>query len=145
MAPIAMAKKENMWARHIITKLNQPTVTQQPIPRSSIEKCPEYYSKELGGCTPSGRYLVQMFCTVVQNMRHYYDSECLKRAKIPKILAVDASYNPMWMMKWGSDRIYDALHSGTNEYNEVIMQRFSTRKRVSCVKAVFKCSSCMNR
>ena len=29
-------------------------------------------------------------------------------------------------MKWGSDRIYNTLHSGTNEYNEIIMQRFST-------------------
>ena len=116
-------QKESMWAWHIITKLNQPTVTQQSVPCSSIEKCPEIYSNELGGCTPSSRYLVHMFCTVVQNMRHYYDNECIKRAKISKILAVDASYKvPKWMMKWDSDRIYDALHSGTNEYNKVIMQ-----------------------
>ena len=30
------------------------------------------------------------------------------------------------MIKWGSSRIYEALHSGTNEYNKIIMQRFST-------------------
>ena len=30
------------------------------------------------------------------------------------------------MMKWGTHRIYDTLHSGTNEYNEIVMQRFST-------------------
>ena len=30
------------------------------------------------------------------------------------------------MMKWGADRIYDVLHSGTNEYNEIVIQRFST-------------------
>lgn len=60
-------------------------------------------------------------------MRNYYDSECVKRAKTSKILAIDASYKvPKWMMKWGKDRMYDALHSGTNEYNEIVMQRFST-------------------
>ena len=26
----------------------------------------------------------------------------------------------------GAERIYDALHSGTNEYNEIVLQRFST-------------------
>lgn len=30
------------------------------------------------------------------------------------------------MMKLGRDKIYNTLHSGTNEYNEVVMQRFST-------------------
>ena len=30
------------------------------------------------------------------------------------------------MMKWGTTRIYEALHLGTNEYNEIIMQHFST-------------------
>ena len=68
-----------------------------------------------------------MFCTVVQNMHHYYDSECMKRAKTSKILAVDVSYKVQkLMMKWDSVCIYDTLHSGTNEYNEVIMQIFGT-------------------
>ena len=68
-----------------------------------------------------------MFCLIVEGDRHYYDSECVKRAQSTKILAIDASYKvPKWMMKWGGDRIYDALHSGTNEYNEIVMQRFST-------------------
>ena len=68
-----------------------------------------------------------MFCVVVDRNRNYYDSECIKRARASKILAVDASYKvPKWMMRWGTDRIYDTLHSGTNEYNEIILQRFST-------------------
>ena len=120
-------RKENMWARHIIQQLDQPSLFQQPVRRDQIEKCPEYYSIEMGGCTPSGKWLTDMFCTVIQRKRYYYDSECIKRARTSKILAIDASYKvPKWMMKWGSDRIYDALHSGTNEYNEIIMQRFST-------------------
>ena len=62
-----------------------------------------------------------------RKMRNYYDSECIKRAKSSKILAIDASYKvPKWMMKCGSSRIYEALHSGTNEYNKIIMQKFST-------------------
>lgn len=121
-------KKENQWAKHLVEKLNnQPSVNQRHIDREEIEKCPEYYSVELGGCVPSGKWLVEMFCAVVQEKRPYYDSECLKRAKASSIIAIDASYKvPKWMMKWGGERIYEALHSGTNEYNEIIFQRFST-------------------
>lgn len=123
-------KKENLWARHIIQQLIQPSALD-PLPRnrSDIEKCPEYFSPGIGGCTPSGKYLVEIFCLVVKRMRRYYDSECIKRARSSLIIAIDASYKvPKWMMKWvrGGDRIYEALHSGTNEYNEIIMQRFST-------------------
>ena len=123
-------KKELEWASNVVNDLENPTIAQtnNPIRRSDIQKCPEYFSDDLGGCVPGGVWLTEMFCLVVQRMRHYYDSECLKRAKSSKILAIDASYKvPKWMMKWGKVfRLYDALHSGTNEYNEVIMQRFST-------------------
>ena len=68
-----------------------------------------------------------MFCFTLTKKRQYYDSECLKRARSSKILAIDASYKvPKWMMKWGGQRIYETLHSGTNEYNEIVLQRFST-------------------
>ena len=68
-----------------------------------------------------------MFCTVVERRRNNYDSECIKRALSSTILAIDASYKvPKWLMKWGGEKIYEALHSGTNEYNEIIIQRFST-------------------
>ena len=81
----------------------------------------------MGGCVPTGSHLLDMFCFIIQEDRHYYDSECVKRAQSTKILAIDASYKvPKWMMKWGGGRIYDALHSGTNEYNEIVMQRLST-------------------
>ena len=63
----------------------------------------------------------------LQKLRIYYDSECIKGAKKLKILAIDSSYKVLkLMMKWGSDRVYDALLSHTNEYNEIVMQRFST-------------------
>ena len=120
-------KMENQWAKHVIKCLEQPTIGQGPIRREDIQKCPEYFSSELGGCIPSSKWLVGMFCVVVDRNRNYYDSECIKRARASKILAVDASYKvPKWMMRWGTDRIYDTLHSGTNEYNEIILQRFST-------------------
>ena len=120
-------RRENMWASYILKNLNQPTLTQQFVQREHIKKCPEYFSLKLRGCIPSGKWFVEMFCNSIQKQRRYYDSECIKRAKSSKIIAVDASYKvPKWMMKWGSSRIYDALHSRTNEYNEVIMQRFST-------------------
>jgi len=68
-----------------------------------------------------------MFCFTLTKKRQCYDSECLKRARSSKILAIDASYKvPKWMMKWGGQRIYETLHSGTNEYNEIVLQRFST-------------------
>ena len=120
-------RRENQWAKHVIKRLDQPVVGQEQITREEIQKCPEYFSKELGGCIPSKSWLVEMFCNVVESKRQYYDSECVKRARTSKILAIDASYKvPKWMMRWGTDRIYDALHSGTNEYNEIILQRFST-------------------
>lgn len=118
-------KRELQWARYNINLLNQPSLT--PINRSEIKKCPHYFSDKLGGCTPSGKWLIEMLCEYVDLRRPYYDSECVKRAILSKILAIDASYKvPKWMMKWGGQRLYDALHSGTNEYNEIILQRFST-------------------
>ena len=119
-------QKEKAWAAHMIKELNNPFQNNH-VDRSTIEKCPEYFSFKLGGCVPSGKWLVETFCTYLSQKRTCFDSECIKRAQTTKILAIDASYKvPKWMMKWGTDRIYDALHSGTNEYNEIVMQRFST-------------------
>ena len=118
--------KENLWGKHVLDKLNN-SVLYRTMDRTTIEKCPEYFSEALGGCVPSGRYLVHVFCEALSKKRNYFDSECIKRAKTTKVLAIDASYKvPKWMMKWGAERIYDALHSGTNEYNEIVLQRFST-------------------
>ena len=119
-------KRENQWAQYVLKYLNQPFVFGA-VHRNDIVKCPEYFSLQLGGCVPSAKWLLQMFCLSVTKKRQYYDSECLKRARNSKILAVDASYKvPEWMMKWGGQRIYETLHSGTNEYNEIVLQRFST-------------------
>ena len=120
-------QKENQWAKHVIKCIEQPVIGQERLRREEIQKCPEYFSKELGGCIPSKKWLLHMFCIIIEKKRQYYDSECVKRARASKILAIDASYKvPKWMMRWGTDRIYDTLHSGTNEYNEIILQRFST-------------------
>ena len=64
----------------------------------------------MGGCVPTGSHLLDMCCFIIQEDRHYYNSECAKRSQSTKILAIDASYKvPKWMMKWGGGRIYDAL------------------------------------
>ena len=120
-------KQENQWAAYVKRRLSQPTLNQHVSHREDIEKCPSYFSSRLGGCVPSEQWLLTMFCTVVERRRNYYDSECIKRALSSTILAIDASYKvPKWLMKWGGEKIYEALHSGTNEYNEIIIQRFST-------------------
>lgn len=122
-------KGENEWLHCLDTKLNrQPTVGQQPIRREDIEKCPEYFTLKMGGCVPSASWLLDMFCIVVKRMRPYLDSEVIKRAISSKILSIDASYKVIkWMMKWGSkERIYNALFTGSNEFNEIPFQFFST-------------------
>lgn len=122
-------KRENQWGANVSKELQNPTITGMlnPIRREEIEKCPHYFSEKLGGCVPSGSWLTDMFCLVLEEMRPYFDSEVGKRLKSSLILAIDASYKICkLMMKWGHTRIYDALHSGTNEYNEIIMQCFST-------------------
>lgn len=126
---LAWQKLENAWARYVIKWLEQPSANQLPlIRRDQIQKCPEYFSRELGGCIPSGDWLVNMFCSVLLSMRPYLDSEVIKRLRLSILIAIDASYKvPKWMMTWGGVfRIYNALHSGTNECLEIIMQRFST-------------------
>ena len=62
-------KKENQWGNFVNCKLNQPTVLQARINRSEIQKCPEYFSLQMGGCVPHGSLLVKMFCSVIKKMR----------------------------------------------------------------------------
>lgn len=121
-------KQENQWGRYLLRRLNQPTIMDNGIRRSDIEKCPGYFSLKMGGCIPSGKYLVDLFCKVVQEERPYLDSEVIKRLRTTLYLAIDASYKvPKWMMTQGEgQRLYDALLSATNEYNEVPMQLFAT-------------------
>ena len=95
--------KENLWASHMLEKLNG-SVLYRHVDRATIEKCPEYFSKAIGGCVPSGSWLVHVFCESLSQNRKYFDSECVKRAKSTKVLAIDASYKvPKWMMKWGKN------------------------------------------
>lgn len=119
---------ENEWGRYLLTHLNQPSANQRSIRREDIEKCPEYFSLEMGGCVPSGSWLIEMFCVLIRRMRPYLDSECIKRAKSSRVLSIDASYKIIkWMMMWGHhERVYNALISGSNEYNEIPMQFFAT-------------------
>ena len=55
-------KRENLWALYILRRIQNPTLMQKPINRNEIEKCPDYFSIELGGCVPSGQWMVEMFC-----------------------------------------------------------------------------------
>lgn len=121
-------KLENQFLSYVIMRLKNPQLGQdRNLKGTDIQKCPEYYSNELGGCVPSAPWLIDAFCSVIEGMRSYLDSECIKRAIHSLILAIDASYKiPKRMMKWGGTRIYEALISGTNEYNEVPLQFFAT-------------------
>lgn len=121
-------KGENLWAKTVHTKLNQPAATQQPINRHDIEKCPDYFSLRMGGCVPSETWMIEMFCKVVNRLRPYLDSECIKRAKSSRVLSIDASYKIIkWMMTHGqNERVYNALITASNEYNEIPMQCFAT-------------------
>ena len=100
-------KKDNQWAAYILHKLNYPPINQtEQVRRGSVEKCPKLFSDEMGGCAPTGSYLIEMFCFIIEGDRQYYDSEYVKRAQSTEILAIDASYKvPKWMMKWGGDNI----------------------------------------
>lgn len=122
-------KRENEWGANVDKKVNhQASAIQQPIRRDEIEKCPDYFSLKMGGCIPSGQWLIHMFCVIIKRMRPYLDSECVKRAKSCRILSMDASYKIIkWMMMHGqNERVYNALISGSNEYNEIPMQFFAT-------------------
>lgn len=121
-------KKENEFLRYLYIKLKQPAANQQPIRREDIEKCPEYFSLRMGGCVPSKTWLIEMLCLYVRRLRPVFDSECIKRAKSSKVLSMDASYKLIkWMMMHGvNEKVYNALISGLNEYNEIPMQIFAT-------------------
>lgn len=123
-------KGENEWARNLNTRVNvQASANQQPIHnRGDIEKCPDYFSLRMGGCVPSGPWLIEMFCILVKRLRPVFDSECLKRAKSSYFLSIDASYKVIkWMMMHGNvEKVYNALISASNEYNEIPMQIFAT-------------------
>ena len=64
-------KKENLWARYCLKRLNQPIFGQDMCKREEIEQCPEYFSLRMGGCVPSGQWLVTMFCSTVETLCDY--------------------------------------------------------------------------
>lgn len=121
-------KGENQWLRYLLGRLSQPTANQQPIARNDIDKCPHYFTKKMGGCVLSAGWLIEMFCIIIKRRRPVYDSECIKRAISSLLLAMDTSYKvPKWMMTHGkNERVYNALVSATNEYNEIPMQILAT-------------------
>lgn len=120
-------KKENEWLSFIKRSESSVMYAHDQTKREDIDKCPPYFSDELGGCVPSGKWLVMIFCLTVEKLHDYYDSECIKRLFSSVILSIDASYKvPKWIMRWGGQKIYECLHSGMNEYGEVIVNRFST-------------------
>lgn len=122
--------KEKKWAFFVNRRIEQPLLyleDSQLLNREDIVKCPKYTSNEIGGIIPSPSWLVHMFCTIVESMRPYLDSECIKRLKTTRTIAIDASYKvPKWMMSWGGASLFDALQSGVNEYGELVLQHFAT-------------------
>ena len=81
MASSTLAKKENQWAAYVLHKLNYPHVDQiEPVRRESVDKYPEYFSDEMCGCVPTGCHLIVLLCFIIEQVQHYYDSECVKRA-----------------------------------------------------------------
>lgn len=68
-----------------------------------------------------------MFNKSINSSRQYFDAEVVRHMKNSMMVAIDASYKVgKWMMGHGDQKIYEALHSGLNEYGEVVMQRWST-------------------
>ena len=100
MASSTLAKKENQWAAYILLKLKYlPVYQTEPVRRENIEKCPEYFSNEMGGCVPIDSHLIDMFHFIIKQHQHYYDSECVKRAQSTKILTIYTSCKvPKWMI-----------------------------------------------
>jgi hypothetical protein len=105
--------KEKKWAFFVNRQIEQPLrylEDDQQLNREDIVKCPKYTSEEIGGAIPSPLWLVHMFCTIVESMPHYLDSECIKCLKTTRTIAIHASYKvPKWMMSWGDASLFDAL------------------------------------
>jgi hypothetical protein len=119
-------KKEIQWAAHLRRRIAKPMVHDLQMNDSDeVEKCPEYYSKDMGGQTPCASWLIHMFNVITEKLRPYYDSECLKRILSTMFMSLDASYKvPKWIMKWGGSKLFEVLESGLNEYGEIILQHF---------------------
>ena len=59
-------KKENLCAKYVLNELHQHSIgNNSTICRNNIEKCPYYFSDEIGGCVPSKNWLIEMFCIIV--------------------------------------------------------------------------------
>jgi hypothetical protein len=74
--------KEKKWAFFASRRIEQPLLyleDNQQLSREDIVKCPKYTSEEIGGAIPSPSWLVHMFCTIVESMRHHLVSRVLKR------------------------------------------------------------------
>lgn len=120
-------RKENGWAIFVKQRLLNPTIRDLAINRNEIEKCPSYFSKEICGAIPSTSYLTHMFCKYIDSIRFYLDSEVLKRSRSSECASLDASYKIFkYLMKSGdAGKAYDTLHTVSNEYNEIIGQKWS--------------------
>jgi hypothetical protein len=85
--------KEIKWVSHLHRRCAQPLLSDElNIPANKIEKCPSYKSKEMGGVTPSGPYLIHMFCHEIERLRKQLDAECIKWLAMSLLLLIDASY-----------------------------------------------------
>jgi hypothetical protein len=84
---------EIKWAGHLRRRRSNELFTdEKDIPAEEVEKCPEYKSDEMGGVTPSGAYLIHMFCREVERARKHLDADCIKRLITSLFMSIDASY-----------------------------------------------------
>ena len=125
----AWQQKEIKWLSHLYSRQRSPVVGIAGADRDLmiVDRCPSYSSKQYGGCSPGGKYLMSILNETIERDRPYYDAEVIRRMRDCIVLALDASYKVgKWMMRHGDQKIFEALHTGMNEYGEIILQRFST-------------------
>ena len=123
-------EKEIQWLCHLASRMENPIATVsngRDCDLQSVEKMPCYFSEKCCGGTPGSSYLINTFNQSIDQNRRYYDEETVRRMKNSLMIAIDASFKVgRWMMRHGDQKIFEALHTGLNEYGEVIMQRWST-------------------
>lgn len=121
-------EKEVAWLCHLKGRLVRPAIRDggTRIEQSEVEKCPEYFSSEICGAVPSSSYLTYTLCQYVESKRTYFDADVIKRFRSSRVVIIDASYKAGGRtMKHGKDKQYDTLHSGGNEYGELVIQKWS--------------------
>lgn len=120
-------RREIQWLSHVKSRIDNPLLFESVHNFKNIEKMPSYFSRDMCGGSPSGNYLLDGFNQYIYDRHDYFDVEVIKRIQSSFVLAIDASYKVGKLIaKHGNQKIFEALHTGTNEYGEIILNRFSS-------------------